>query len=78
MNPRAVTSILVCCIGIFSVHAQSEKKDSLRFKKEGEIYINQEAVKSIEFNFMRNRRLFNRNLEWTKENLGWNFGKIYQ
>ena len=52
MNPRAVTSILVCCIGIFSVHAQSEKKDSLRFKKEGEIYINQEAVKSIEFNFM--------------------------
>ena len=52
MNPRAVTSILVCCIGIFSVHAQSEKKDSLRFKKEGEIYINQEALKSIEFNFM--------------------------
>ena len=52
MNPRAVTSILVCCIGILSVHAQSEKKDSLRFKKEGEIYINQEAVKSIEFNFM--------------------------
>ena len=52
MNPRAVTSILVCCIGIFSIHAQSEKKDSLRFKKEGEIYINQEAVKSIEFNFM--------------------------
>ena len=52
MNPRASISILVCSIGILSVHAQSEKKDSLRFKKEGEIYINQEAVKSIEFNFM--------------------------
>lgn len=52
MNPRAGISILVCSIGILSVHAQSEKKDSLRFKKEGEIYINQEAVKSIEFNFM--------------------------
>ena len=52
MTPRAGISILVCSIGILSVHAQSEKKDSLRFKKEGEIYINQEAVKSIEFNFM--------------------------
>ena len=52
MNLRARISILVCSIGILSVHAQSEKKDSLRFKQEGEIYINQEAVKSIEFNFM--------------------------
>ena len=52
MNPRAGISILACCIGILSVHAQSEKKDSLQRKKEGEIYINQEAVKSIEFNFM--------------------------
>ena len=52
MNPRAGISILVCCIGILSVHAQSEQKDSLQRKKDGEIYINQEAVKSIEFNFM--------------------------
>jgi len=52
MNPRAGISILVCSIGILSVHAQSEKKDSLQFKKKGETYINQEAVKSIEFNFM--------------------------
>ena len=52
MNPRAGISILVCCIGVLSAHAQSEKKDSLQRKKEGEIYINQEAVKSIEFNFM--------------------------
>ena len=37
MNPRAGISILVCSIGILSVHAQSEKKDSLRFKQEGEI-----------------------------------------
>ena len=52
MNPRVGISILFCCIGILSVHAQSERKDSLQRKKEGEIYINQEAVKSIEFNFM--------------------------
>ena len=52
MNPRAGISILACCIGILSAHAQSEKKDSLQRKKDGEIYINQEAVKSIEFNFM--------------------------
>ena len=52
MNPRAGISILVCSIGILSAHAQSEKKDSLKSSKEGEIYINQEAVKSIEFNFM--------------------------
>lgn len=52
MNPRAGISILVCCIGILSAQAQSEGKDSLRQKKEGEIYINQEAVKSIEFNFL--------------------------
>ena len=52
MNPRAGIGILACCIGVLSAHAQSEKKDSLQRKKEGEIYINQEAVKSIEFNFM--------------------------
>ena len=52
MNLRAGISILACCIGILSVHAQSERKDSLQRKKDGEIYINQEAVKSIEFNFM--------------------------
>ena len=52
MNPRAGISILFCSIGILSAQAQSEKKDSLQRKKEGEIYINQEAVKSIEFNFM--------------------------
>ena len=52
MNSRAGISILACCIGILSAQAQSEKKDSLQQEKEGEIYINQEAVKSIEFNFM--------------------------
>ena len=52
MNPRAGISILFCCIGILSAQAQSERKDSLQRKKDGEIYINQEAVKSIEFNFM--------------------------
>ena len=52
MNSRAGISILACCIGILSAQAQNEKKDSLQQKKEGEIYINREAVKSIEFNFM--------------------------
>ena len=52
MNPRAGISILACCIGILSAQAQSERKDTLQRKKDGEIYINQEAVKSIEFNFM--------------------------
>ena len=52
MNPRAGISILVCSIGILSAQAQSERKDSLQRKKDGEIYINQEVVKSIEFNFM--------------------------
>ena len=52
MNPRAGISILVCSIGILSAQAQSEQKNSLQRKKDGEIYINQEAVKSIEFNFM--------------------------
>lgn len=52
MNPRAGISILVCSIGIYSAHAQAVKKDSLQSQKEGEIYINQEAVKNIEFNFL--------------------------
>ena len=52
MNPRAGISILACCIGILSAQAQSERKDSLQREKDGEIYINQEAVKSSEFNFM--------------------------
>jgi len=52
MNPRAGISILVCYISILSAYAQSERKDSLQQKKEGEIYINQEAVKNIEFNFL--------------------------
>lgn len=52
MNPRAGISILVCCIGICAVQGQTTKKDSLQSQKEGEIYINQEAVKNIEFNFL--------------------------
>ena len=53
MNPRAGISILVCYISILSAYAQSERKDSLQQKKEGEIYINQEAVKSwIGFSYL--------------------------
>lgn len=51
MNSRAGISILVCSIGILSAHAQTDRKDSLQLKKE-EIYINPEAVKSIDFNFL--------------------------
>ena len=59
MNPRAGISILVCYISILSAYAQNEKKDSLQQKKEGEIYINQEAVKSIEFNFLPPKEIMN-------------------
>lgn len=48
MNPRSGISILVCSIGILSAQAQTQKKDTLQ----KEIYINPEAVKSIEFNFL--------------------------
>lgn len=58
MNPRAGIGILVCSIGILSAHAQSEKKDSLQSRKDGSIYINQEAVKSIDFNFMPQTKTF--------------------
>ena len=59
MNPRAGISILVCYISILSAYAQNEKKDSLQQKKEGEIYINQEAVKSIEFNLLPPKEIMN-------------------
>ena len=59
MNPRAGISILVCCIGICSVQGQTTKKDSLQSQKEGEIYINQEAVKNIEFNFLPPKEIMN-------------------
>lgn len=59
MNPRTGISILVCCIGICSVQGQTTKKDSLQSQKEGEIYINQEAVKSIEFNFLPPKEIMN-------------------
>jgi len=59
MNPRAGISILVCCIGICSVQGQTTKKDSLQSQEEGEIYINQEAVKNIEFNFLPPKEIMN-------------------
>ena len=59
MNPRTGISILVCCIGICSVQGQTTKKDSLQSQKEGEIYINQEAVKNIEFNFLPPKEIMN-------------------
>ena len=53
--------ILFFIIGIQAVHAQMEKEDSLRLKRmlEGkeEIKINEEAVKSIQFNFLPEEEL---------------------
>ena len=53
--------ILFYIIGIQAVHAQMEKEDSLRLKRmlEGkeEIKINEEAVKSIQFNFLPEEEL---------------------
>lgn len=61
MNPRTGISILVCSIGILSAQAQISKEDSIRLKKmlegEQEIIINQEVVKSIEFNFVPREEL---------------------
>lgn len=61
MNPRASISILVCSIGILTAQAQLTQEDSIRLKRmlEGkeEIIINQEAVKSIEFNFVPREEL---------------------
>ena len=61
MNPRAGISILVCSIGILTAQAQLTQEDSIRLKRmlEGkeEIIINQEAVKSIEFNFVPREEL---------------------
>lgn len=52
MTLRTGIGILIWGIGILSAQAQTEKPDTLRTKKEGDIYINPEAVKSIQFNFM--------------------------
>ena len=53
--------ILFYILGIQAVHAQMEKEDSLRLKRmlEGkeEIKINEEAVKSIQFNFLPKEEL---------------------
>lgn len=54
MNPRTGIGIMVCTFTIFGAQAQEVGvKDSLSTeKKENEIRLNPEAVKSIEFNFM--------------------------
>lgn len=53
---KASVCIIFFIIGIQAVHAQMEKEDSIRLKNmlEGkeEIIINEEALKSIEFNFL--------------------------
>ena len=66
MYLRASISILICCIGILTAQAQLTKEDSIRLKRmlEGkeEVIINQEAVKSIEFNFVPREELFRQKL----------------
>ena len=55
MISRISLSILFCIIGILTSKAQLSRRDTIRFKQllEGnkEIKLNQEAVKSIQFNF---------------------------
>ena len=52
---RVSLSILFCLMGILTLKAQLSRRDSIRLKQllEGdkEIKLNQEAVKSIQFNF---------------------------
>ena len=66
MYLRASISILICSIGILTAQAQLTKEDSIRLKRmlEGkeEVIINQEAVKSIEFNFVPREELFRQKL----------------
>lgn len=52
MNARTGISIWICYISILSVQAQTERPDSTHVKKEEEIHINQEALKSIRFHFL--------------------------
>ena len=52
MVSRTSIGILAWGISILTAQAQEEKIDTLRLKAEGEIYINQEALKSLEFNFL--------------------------
>lgn len=55
MTQRASISILICSIGILTAQAQWNKQDSIRLQQllngEGELNINTEAVKSIQFDF---------------------------
>ena len=66
MYLRASINILICSIGILTAQAQLTKEDSIRLKRmlEGkeEVIINQEAVKSIEFNFVPREELFRQKL----------------
>lgn len=52
MNLRAGISILMGSISLLSAQAQAERKDTLLQNSDKEIYINQEVLKSIEFNFL--------------------------
>ena len=52
MNLRAGISILITSISLVSAQAQTERNDTLLQKRNNEIHINQEALKSIEFNFL--------------------------
>lgn len=55
MTRRASISILICTISILTAQAQWNKQDSIRLRQllngEGELNINTDAVKSIQFDF---------------------------
>lgn len=71
MTLRAHISICICTLGFLSAQAQLSKEDSIRLKKilenEQEITINQEAVKSIEFNFVPKEELLRQKPMMTEE-----------
>lgn len=61
MTAKITLCIIFCIIGIVSVQAQWEKKDSIRLKNmlEGkeDIHINEDALNSIQFNFLPKEEL---------------------
>lgn len=61
MTAKITLCIIFCIIGIVSAQAQWEKKDSIRLKNMSEgkedIHINEDALNSIQFNFLPKEEL---------------------
>lgn len=86
MTQRVSISILFCTLGVLTSHAQWTQQDSLRLqellKGDGELKINTEAVKSIQFDFtpekdpLKGTPLMSEDRPWMKfiKDLPKNFG----